>query len=173
MKKVLSCFLALGMLIGLLIPAFSAEEALYPADYLCEGLETATDLNKMYKWDATTEFSTEGVFGSAGAAKLNVTSVNGGAEYRMHLTEGKMYRFSAYVKPLDFTLNSATLILLTEAAEGGSGWEQVAMSLGTATEDGYIPVFAEYRVSDRVYIPAVRRSLSVKKRVPIQGLNSV
>ncbi len=150
MKKVLSFIMAVSMLACLFVPVASAALSVY-TDYLYQGFETAAELDNMSKWDATAELSPDGVFGSVGAAKMNVTSVNGGPEYRMYLTEGKMYRFSLYVKPLDFDLASANLILLTEAEEGGSGWEQVPMGLGTPNAEGYIPVSVEYRVSDRVY----------------------
>ena len=163
MKKLLSFLMAVSMVASLAVfaPAASAEIPVY-TEYLYDGMETEAELRNFADWDIEKEFSNDGVFGSCGAAKLHATSVNAGVDYRMYLTEGKMYRFSAYVKPLDFELKSANLILLTEAEEGGSGWESVTMNLGETTDDGYTRIWVEYRISDRVYPGSQKEPLDKK-----------
>ena len=135
-------------MVSSLFVSVSAEETVTYTDRMHQGFETEAELENVLMWDVSGEFAEKGLFGSNGAAKVSTTSANAALGYNMYLEIGQLYNFSAYIKPLDFELTTATLVLMTPSTEGTTGWEQFSMQVEEANGEGYYRVHVDnYRIS--------------------------
>ena len=118
--------------------------------------ETEEDIGNIKQWDITAEQVKKGLHGTDGALSVTTKSVNGGVQWQQYLEPGTLYNASAWIKPLDSVIEKVNLIIITatESEDGtnGSGWEEVPMTAGETTADGYVRYFVEnYRVSKYAY----------------------